>query len=449
MEILQVLWVEAESSAETAPFWVEQLTQANDLNFDIKTAPSLSQALARAAKSSQQTGSLANKSLDGQRDSQAGYQGNCREAYQESDLGECIIWSGSAEALWQDMEELSRSQNLEPLLPIVLVSNESICLDEELRTLGVREVLYRPTLTRAMLVQTLRYVVQLHRLEQDLRVANRRLRQTDQILTHQSQVLTSQTQHIQRLTVQLAEMAQLKNQFLAMISHELRTPLNAIIGFSQLLCRNTEMLGDRQRDMARRITSNANRLLNLVENLLTFTKIEAGQLVVQTQNVELQQLLQSVLDEVQPAATQKGLTLRLQWSQPLQVTTDPIYLQQVIFNLLTNAVKFTKAGSITVSVEQEANQVAILIRDTGIGMQRSDLQYIFEPFRQVDQSLTRQYQGAGLGLAVTAALVNQLQGKITVKSQQGQGSEFRVELPHQLAPASSMATCSNFRNSVA
>ncbi len=446
METLQVLWVEAEP-AEATPFWVEQLAQANCPSLEVKTAASLGQALAAAPKISNwpdlDSQTLESKTLDGK----------ILDSKTSGSQAFCIIWSGPEHLLWAELEALKQSaefpQALEQALPIVLVSNDAICLDETLRALGVREVLYRPTLTRALLLQTLRYVAQLHQLEQKVRIANRRLCQSDQLLTRQSQLLANQSQHIQRLTVQVAEASQLKNQFLAMISHELRTPLNAIIGFSQLIGRNTESFNDRQRDMVRRITTNANRLLNLVENILTFTKIEAGQLVVQSQPVDLQQLLQAVIDEVQPAATQKGLCLRLQLTQPVQVATDPIYLQQIVFNLLTNAIKFTAAGSITVAVEQDANRTAILIRDTGIGMQLSDLQYIFEPFRQVDQSLSRQYQGAGLGLAVTASLVNQLQGKITVKSKQGKGSEFRVDLPQQFTQPSTMATCPSFRNSVA
>ncbi|MFM7428007.1 MAG: sensor histidine kinase [Elainella sp.] len=437
MEILQVLWVEAESAAETTPFWVEQLAQAGFSDFEVKSAPSLAEALAlaTAADWSDASGNKQSKDLlDGLPDSRV-----C-----------CIIWSGSEQRLWVELKDKSRlAQTAERAVPIIWLSDTPPSLDEALQAAGVREVLYQPTLTRALLVQTLRYVVQLHQLEQQIRAANRQLRQTDQLLTRQSQQLADQTQQIQRLTVQLAEVARLKNQFLALISHELRTPLNAIIGFSQLLCRNTETFGEQQRDMVRRIVANANRLLNLVENMLTFTEVEAGQLVVQAQRVDLKRLLQAVVAEVEPMASQKGLALRLQLSQSLQVTTDPTYLQQILFNLLTNAIKFTAAGSITVTVEQDASRIAILIRDTGIGMQRTDLQYIFEPFRQVDQSLARQHQGAGLGLAVTAALVNQLQGKIAVKSQQGQGSEFRVELPHQLAQTPAIATCSNFRNSVA
>lgn len=429
--------------------------QANLAGLEVKTAPSLTQALAVIANSVTANSATA-KSSDWSGPSESGLESKRSDSLSQGQLpsqANCIIWSGSKESLWAELAAAKQSsqpiQALDQAAPIVLVSDTPVGLDESLRAVGVREVLYRHNLTRALLMQTLRYVVQLHQLEQRVRMANRRLRQTDQLLARQSQLLANQSQQIQRLTVQLAEVAQLKNQFLAMISHELRTPLNAIIGFSQLLCRNTEAFSDRQRDMVRRITANANRLLNLVENILTFTKVEAGQLVVQSQSVDLRELLQAVIAEVEPTASQKGLALRLQLTQPLQVATDPTYLQQIVFNLLTNAIKFTAAGSITVSVEQAANQVAILIRDTGIGMQRSDLQYIFEPFRQVDQSLTRQHQGAGLGLAVTAALVNQLQGKITVNSQQGQGSEFRVELPCQLAPAAAVATCANFRNSVA
>lgn len=312
---------------------------------------------------------------------------------------------------------------------------------------GVAEVLLRSSLTPALLAHTLRYVIRLHRAEERARLAAQRLRDNDQLLLRQYQVIEKQEQQIQQLNSQLLEASQLKSQFLATVSHELRTPMNAIIGFSQLLQRERELLSLRQANMVNRILSNAKHLLGSINEILDFSRIQAGQLALKQDSVNLVHLIRATTEELQTVAAHKHLSFEVHLDLPdSQIVTDCTYLQQILFNLISNAIKFTAAGSIKVEAKElDSNRVAIIVRDTGIGIKPADLERIFEPFRQVDQTASRDHSGIGLGLAVTAALVQRMQGRITVKSAIGKGSEFQVELPRQLVvpPLSKIAVASS------
>jgi signal transduction histidine kinase len=191
--------------------------------------------------------------------------------------------------------------------------------------------------------------------------------------------------------------------------------------------------------MVDQILTNAKQLLAMIDQILTFSKIEAGYLAIQRKSLNLVHVTRAVTTELQTAAAQKNLTLTVQsdLSSP-QIVTDPTGLQQILFTLIANAVKFTASGEIKVMLEGLGlDRVRITVRDTGIGIEATDLEHIFEPFRQVDQSTTRHFEGIGLGLAIAAALVQQLQGSITVTSAPDQGSEFRVELPRQMTDSTS------------
>ncbi len=249
------------------------------------------------------------------------------------------------------------------------------------------------------------------------------------LLSQQNQELESQRQQIQIQNLKLREAAQLKSHFLATMSHELRTPMNAIIGFSQLLQR--QKLTDSQLDMVGRIFNNGKNLLALINDILDLSKIEAGRLDLKLEKISLSALLNVTTAELRSLSEQKQIQLVIN----SQLTNDIIVndrnrLRQVLVNLLSNALKFTDQGSVIVEAKQMGDdRITVIVRDTGIGIEPENIPYIFEEFRQIDQSMTRRHAGTGLGLAITKWLVQMMGGHITVTSQLGKGSAFRVDLP--------------------
>ncbi len=249
------------------------------------------------------------------------------------------------------------------------------------------------------------------------------------LLSQQNQELESQRQQIQIQNLKLREAAQLKSHFLATMSHELRTPMNAIIGFSQLLQR--QKLSDSQLDMVGRIFNNGKNLLALINDILDLSKIEAGRLDLKLEKISLAALLNVTIAELRSLSEQKQIQLVIN----SQLTNDIIIndrtrLRQVLVNLLSNALKFTDKGSVTVETKQVGDdRITVIVRDTGIGIEPENIPYIFEEFRQIDQSMTRRHAGTGLGLAITKWLVQMMGGHITVTSQLGKGSAFRIDLP--------------------
>ncbi len=249
------------------------------------------------------------------------------------------------------------------------------------------------------------------------------------LLSQQNQEMESQRQQIQIQNLKLREAAQVKSHFLATMSHELRTPMNAIIGFSQILQR--QKLNEFQLDMVGRIFNNGKNLLGLINDILTLSKIEAGRLDMKLEKLNLSSLLNVTIDELRSLSEQKGIILVMQSQLSNNIiVTDRTRLRQVIVNLLSNAVKFTDSGSVRVEVNQVGeDRITIIVRDTGIGIEAENIPYIFEEFRQIDQSTTRRHSGSGLGLAITKWLIQMMGGHITVTSQLGKGSAFRIDLP--------------------
>ena len=228
--------------------------------------------------------------------------------------------------------------------------------------------------------------------------------------------------------------SQLKTNFLANISHELRTPMNAIFGMTELLLMTS--LTEEQRDSAQTIHNSSKSLLELINELLDMSKIEAGQMKLQMIDFDLVSCLENVVDLLAPTAHQKNLeiTLLISDSVPSQLQGDRNRLQQIFINLVSNAIKFTKEGEVCIKVylEEETETTAVLyfmVHDTGIGMMPTDLDKIFQPFSQLDGSTTRQYGGTGLGLAICKQLVTIMGGKIGVNSQLNRGSDFWLTLP--------------------
>ena len=224
-----------------------------------------------------------------------------------------------------------------------------------------------------------------------------------------------------------------KSDFLARMSHELRTPLAAIMGYGELLSDGiTGPVNPEQRRQLDRIRASANHLLSIIDEILTLARMEAGKERVQMQDVGIHELLESVASMAEPLAAAKGLSFRLGITpQDMTLKTDPMKLRQVLLNLISNAVKYTDAGSVTLESNAVDGTVHFFVKDTGVGVGGEHLEKIFEPFWQVEQTTTRKSGGTGLGLAVTRQFVDLLGGRISVDSELGRGSAFQVSLPVQ------------------
>ncbi|MBD1553258.1 response regulator [Pseudomonas typographi] len=248
-----------------------------------------------------------------------------------------------------------------------------------------------------------------------------------------------ETIEIQNIELDMArrealEASRIKSEFLANMSHEIRTPLNGILGFTHLLQRSD--LTQRQQDYLGTIEKSADNLLGIINEILDFSKIEAGKLVLDATPFNLRDLLQDTLTILAPAAHAKGLELvsLVYRDTPLALIGDPLRLKQILTNLVSNAIKFTREGTIVARAmledETEAHvQLRISVQDTGIGLSAQDIQALFQAFSQADNSLSRQPGGTGLGLVISKRLVEQMGGEIGVDSTPGEGSTFWFSIP--------------------
>jgi signal transduction histidine kinase/DNA-binding response OmpR family regulator len=223
----------------------------------------------------------------------------------------------------------------------------------------------------------------------------------------------------------------LKSQFLANMSHELRTPLNAIVGFSELLAEGTAgSLNSKQQRFVHHIRQGSNHLLQLINDILDLSKIEAGQLELRCEDFLVEDALPEVLSTIRPLAMAKNIQVQQEMGTERPVFADRIRFKQILYNLLSNAVKFTpQDGQIEVSCKEEGNAVRISVIDTGVGIRPEDQTVIFEEFRQVADPNGAVQSGTGLGLAITKRLVERMQGRIFVESALGKGSRFTFTLP--------------------
>ena len=224
---------------------------------------------------------------------------------------------------------------------------------------------------------------------------------------------------------------QLKSKFLASMSHELRTPLNAIVGFSDLLADGTPgQLNDKQQRFVNHIKQGSAHLLQLINDILDLSKIEAGQLELRCEQFLVKEALPEVLSTIRPLAMAKNIQVQQKLGTDRPVYADRVRFKQILYNLLSNAVKFTpKGGRIEIDCFESVNQVCLSVTDTGIGIRPEDQQIVFEEFRQVEGSPDAVNEGTGLGLAITKRLVEQQGGKISLSSEPGKGSRFTFTLP--------------------
>ncbi|HFK2946643.1 TPA: response regulator [Stenotrophomonas maltophilia] len=336
----------------------------------------------------------------------------------------------------------------------------------------------RASLLRAQLVVLLeesqRQGEELQAQQEELRVANEELEEQSRSLQHSQTHLEEQQAELEQSNVQLEERtheleaqkqallvaqsqlvrnsnelaatSRYKSEFLANMSHELRTPLNSSLILAKLLADNKDgTLTEEQVKYARAILSSNNDLLALINDILDLSRIEAGHVELADEVVVTDSVLQRLRETFEPMARQKGLALQIEADAlaPSQLVVDSQRLQQILKNLLANAVKFTEHGKVSLHVRAGGQgRIRFEVCDSGIGIAREQLQVIFEAFRQADGSTRRRYGGTGLGLSISRDLAERMGGSIQVDSEPGRGSCFILELPLQGAPASNAAEIS-------
>ena len=281
--------------------------------------------------------------------------------------------------------------------------------------------------------------------EEELRVQQEELMQSNQELEERSSLLEEKNalieQHIldiQHKSKELEQSTRYKSEFLANMSHELRTPLNSILLLSQLMTESTDL--DKQYvEYAEVIQSSGQGLLTLIDEILDLSKIEAGKMVLDIQDVPVKDVARDIEQLFKPVATEKKLELKITIDKDATATlrTDKLRLEQILKNLLSNALKFTTKGSVGlhISGNAEKEHVCFSVKDTGIGIAKDKLKMVFEAFQQADGSTQRKYGGTGLGLSISRELARLLGGKIDLKSTEGVGSEFTLIVPYDAEKA--------------
>ena len=273
-----------------------------------------------------------------------------------------------------------------------------------------------------------RMELQRRQLEQ-FEAMNRELEIKVEERTHE---LRAANQKLEESNLQLQSTNKMKSQFLANVSHELRTPLNAIIGFSELLLADPRHpLATEQREFTQDILSSGQHLLDLINDILDLSKIEAGKMLMTLETFHIDDIARAALMMIRPTAAAKRIELSVSIPPELPaISADPSKVKQILYNLLSNAVKFTPdEGRVTVTASMGDAAIRVCVSDTGIGIAEEDRERIFSEFLQIDGSFARRFQGTGLGLALVKRFVEMHGGRIQVDSAPGRGSRFTFDLP--------------------
>ncbi len=332
--------------------------------------------------------------------------------------------------------------------------------------IAVRSAAYRGEL-QSLLEETQRQSEELQTQSEELRVSNEELEeqsralkesqgrleqqqveleQTNSQLEEQAQELEAQRDNLERANAavelkarELEQASQYKSDFLANMSHELRTPLNSSLILAKLLADNAgENLTDEQVKYAQTIQSSGNDLLNLINDILDLSKIEAGHVEIRPETVVIERSANTLRHLFQPLAAAKKLDFEINVGEdcPATIETDAQRLEQVLKNLLSNAIKFTERGKVALSIRPDSDgRIVFSVTDTGIGIAREQQQSVFEAFHQADGTISRRYGGTGLGLSISRQLTRLLGGAIALESQPGKGSTFTVTIPQTYDPA--------------
>ncbi len=276
--------------------------------------------------------------------------------------------------------------------------------------------------------------------EEELKVQQEELQQTNEELAERSVLLEEQNTEIQRKSEALELSTRYKSEFLANMSHELRTPLNSILLLSRLLAENNDQnLSEEQIEFARVIQSSGNGLLGLIDEILDLSKIEAGKMELEILEVPVKEITESLSGLFLHLAKEKNISFDIVSDEaPLLIRTDRMRLEQILKNLISNAIKFTAKGSVTLRIAKAQHNpklVSFSVTDTGIGIPEAQQPLVFEAFQQADGSTKRKYGGTGLGLSISRELSRLLHGELTLESEPGKGSIFTLTLPISISGA--------------
>jgi signal transduction histidine kinase/DNA-binding response OmpR family regulator/CHASE3 domain sensor protein len=377
---------------------------------------------------------------------------------------ELLVAPAMVDGVVRAVVELGFVRHLQPV-DLALLERVSEVLGVAVRSAHDR------TRLEELLEETQRQSEELQAQQEELRVSNEELEEQSRALRESQAQLELQQSELEQNNAQLEEQAQLleaqkddlarsqavlteragqleksnqyKSEFLANMSHELRTPLNSTLILAKLLADNKAgNLTVEQVKFAQTISAAGNDLLTLINDILDLSKIEAGKVEVHPEPVRLAGMLEGLAKNMRPAADQKGLRLLVEMApdMPAQIETDVQRLGQILKNLLSNALKFTALGEVTLAASAaDDGRVRFDVRDTGIGIAPEQQELIFEAFRQADGSTHRKYGGTGLGLSISRDLAHLLGGDLTVASAAGQGSTFTLTLPLRYAPPSAPA----------
>jgi signal transduction histidine kinase/DNA-binding response OmpR family regulator/CHASE3 domain sensor protein len=322
--------------------------------------------------------------------------------------------------------------------------------------LAVRSAEYKSRL-RDLLDESQRQAEELQTQQEELRVSNEELEEQRNVLRkahaqlgerkeelesinarleEQSNELRGTQQEVVEKAAEVSRASRYKSEFLANMSHELRTPLNSSLIMAKLLADNKEgNLTEAQVRFAQTIYSAGNDLLALINDVLDLSKIEAGKIDIRVENLPIARLVSALSRTFEPIARDKKLAfaIRVEEGSPRSIETDPQRLEQILNNLLSNALKFTDSGDVSLRVAPDGNGVSFSVRDTGIGIPKEQQAMVFEAFRQADSASNRKYGGTGLGLSISRDLAHLLRGRIVVESEVGRGSVFTLTVPQRHA----------------
>jgi len=271
--------------------------------------------------------------------------------------------------------------------------------------------------------------------QEELMQANQELEERTRLVEEKNQLIVQRNIEIQAKAEELALSTKYKSEFLAKMSHELRTPLNSILLLSRLLSENNDQnLSSDQVEYAKVIQSSGKGLLSLIDEILDLSKIESGKMDLEYTQVTIREITNDVGTLFKPIADEKNIELNIHVEEdvPQQIETDKLRLEQIMRNLLSNALKFTSRGFVSLNITNTFNKkdfITITVKDTGIGIPVDKQQLIFEAFQQADGSTRRRYGGTGLGLSISRQLAKLLKGDIELNSTEGKGSEFLLTIP--------------------
>ena len=318
-------------------------------------------------------------------------------------------------------------QSVQQVLDQALLGSETDNYQVPLTTKDGREVIILLNATTRR--DTQGQVIGVVGVGQDITELNQYRRELEQRVTQRTQELVEARETAEKAQLEAEEANRAKSQFLSRMSHEIRTPMHGVMGSLGLM--ESDLLTNEQQQQVQQAQTSAEHLLQVINEILEFSRLEAGEVIFHKDPFDLSQTCQQALDLVQPLALQKGLDLRLEWmtNLPSARLGDQQKIRQVLINLLGNAIKFTETGSVRLkALPLEANWLRLEIVDTGTGIAESQQLRLFEAFSQVDESNTRPQGGTGLGLAISQQFVQGMGGQMRVESQPGHGSTFSFEL---------------------